>query len=108
MPPYGTDSNAVDGFNAVAAFLDMNCPNLQHLKVRLRPQKALDYYPDPTYTKFTGAILAKPDLKTPKTFFGMDIRLISNVHAQSHCQSQLGKELVGWESTGLGEFHSVV
>ena len=107
-PNYYPNPNQADEDLAVTTFLSENCPNLQHLWVRLSTPPVLSYFSPSMYSRFTSIIFAKPNLKTPKTFVGLDLRYIENANRQSFCQDVVGQELAGWERVGLGQYQSFV
>ena len=91
----------------ITTFLATNCPNLQHLRVGLFfPSNS--YVEVESYSRFTEVLIAKPNLKTPKTFVGLDVQDCLGSGNQEWSHNRLSGQLVGWEVVGLGEFRSVV
>lgn len=93
----------------ITTFLTSNCPNLQHLRVKIFPSPNQDLTLVEFYAVFIKILDAKPNLETPKTFLALDLPgLQKSGWGATRCEEQLGKVLVGWERVGLGQYRSSV
>ena len=94
--------------DAVAWFLERNCPNLQHLTVKLSSRNYIHALDVGVYCTFALVILGKPIRKTPKTFVGLDTGLIYPV-ADRVLYDVLTRQLLReWKFVPPNAYHSPI
>ena len=95
----------------IKTFLASNCPNLQHLSIRIRSSGCRNTNIIVHYCKFVEILAAKPNLETPKTFTAIDIHdmydSLGRERARTH-EYGFGREIYGWRHIGPGQYQSIV
>lgn len=100
--------SSTERFGPITAFLEDNCPKLQHLQIKLSPQIKNDGI-SALHASFANIILAKANLETPKTFVSLDFKYCGQHPFRSlEFDDELADRLVGWKRLAPGEYQSFI